>query len=85
MGDGAELDKTRTKFTILKFFLDERRESPCLKIAALKPAVGGVARRYGDGISITPEYKPLDAGCRSLHAQGASSHKKALLNEDAQV
>jgi hypothetical protein len=36
MGDGAKLDKTRTKFTIFKFFLDESRKSPCLKIFPLQ-------------------------------------------------
>ena len=89
MGDGAEcpgwipcgakLDKTRTKFPILKFFLDERRKSPCLKTAASKPMApplegfktGVSAGRYGNSIIITPEYKPTAAGCRSRGAPGA--------------
>ena len=95
MGDGAEcpgwipcgakLDKTRTKFRILKFFLDERRKSPCLKIAAPKPAApplaphsaglgagfktAEAAGRYGSGSIIAPEYKPAAAACRSRGAR----------------
>jgi hypothetical protein len=34
MGDGAELDKTRTKFPILEFLPDERPDAKCkMKIA----------------------------------------------------
>ena len=81
MGDGAEcpggipcgakLDKTRPKFAILKFLPDERRKSPCRKIADSKPAAEAPADRYSGGIIIAPEYKPAAAVCRSPGARGA--------------
>ncbi len=66
---GAKLDKTRPKFCILKFLPDEGHKSPCGIIAAPKPAAGGAADRYGGGIVIAPEYKPIAAACRSPGAR----------------
>ena len=81
MGDGAEcpgwipggakLNKTPTKFPILEFSHDEKRKSPCLKIAVPKAVAGAFGVRYGDSIIIAPEYKPAGAGCRSLYAPSA--------------
>ncbi len=82
MGDGAEcpggipcgakLDKTQPKFPILEFSPDKSRKSPCLKIyPPQKLAVGAETGRYGDGIIITPEYKPAAGACRSRGAPGA--------------
>ncbi len=73
---GAKLDKIHTKFAILKFLPDERLKSPCLIIAAPKPAAGGVAGQYGGGIIIAPEYKPAEAVCRSRGARGARPHPR---------
>ena len=50
---------------------DERRKSPCSKIAAPKPVAGALAGRYGGGIIIAPEYTPAAGVCRSPGARGA--------------
>ena len=70
MGDSAELDKTQPKFDILKFLPDERRKSPCGKIADPKPVAAVAAGRYSGGIIIAPEYKPVAGVCRSPGARG---------------
>ncbi len=80
MGDGAELDKTRTKFRFFKG--TPRREAKIAlfkNISAPKPEAppsvgfktGAAAGRYGGGIIIAPEYKPAAGVCRSPGSPGA--------------
>ncbi len=83
---GAKLNKTHTEFVFLRSLPDERRKSPCSKIAAPKPVApplagfktGAEAGRYGGGIIIAPEYKPAGAVCRSLYAPGARHSPPSL-------
>ncbi len=75
---GMEFRKTPPKFCILKFFPDERRKSPCRKIAAPKPAAAAFGGRYGGGIIIAPEYKEKERACRSRGAPGAREEQSAV-------
>ena len=70
-GSGAKLDKTRTEFVFFKASPDEST----VEVVSSFPAGtmgdgaecprGTPSGRYGDGIIITPEYKPAAGGCRS--------------------